>query len=77
MSIIADEKTRVQSAVDKNLSLSLSAVPLPVNPIDWNTLISDDVIEKIIRAKRGLTPNVTQKYQNLLEAGLSYSHTSS
>ena len=44
-------------------------------PLDWNTLISDDVIEKAIQARRWLTPNVTEKYKTLVETNLSYSHT--
>jgi hypothetical protein len=76
-SIIAAEAVRAQTPTDKNIALSLWAKPIPNAPVNWNTLITDDVIEKIIRAKRSLAPNVTKKYQNLLEASLSYSHSSS
>lgn len=63
--------------MDSNIGASLGARALPASPIDWNTLVSDEVIEKVIRAKRALASNVTKKYQNLLEASLSYSHSSS
>lgn len=55
--------------------MAIGTNPLPGSPIDWNTLISDDVIEKVIQARRWLTPNVTEKYKTLIETNLSYSHT--
>ena len=47
---------------------------LPSSPIDWNTLISDDVLTQVISAKSALSLDITKKYKSLVETSLSYSH---
>ena len=74
-SIIAKEATLPLSGKDAGLNTAIGAGTLPASPIDWNTLISDDVILQAIQARRWLTPNVTEKYKTLIETNLSYSHT--
>jgi hypothetical protein len=73
--VIANEATLPLTATDSGLNTVIGAGTIPPVPLDWNTLISDDVIEKVIQAKRWLTPNVTEKYKTLIETNLSYSHT--
>lgn len=52
----------------------IGAAPLPVNPIDWNVLISDAALEKIIQAKNWMHPDVSEKTKKIVETSLSYSH---
>lgn len=73
--IIAAEGGLPLSATESRLNTAIGTNPLPGSPIDWNTLISDDVIKQVIQARRWLTPNVTEKYKTLIETNLSYSHT--
>jgi hypothetical protein len=53
----------------------IGAGSLPGSPLDWNTLISDEAIINVIQSKRWLSPNVTTKYQSLVEKSLSYSQS--
>jgi hypothetical protein len=71
--ILAKESSMSNVGPEIALNSALSVSSLPAGPIDWNTLVSDEVIEKVIQAKRWLTPNVTEKYQKLVETSLSYS----
>jgi hypothetical protein len=75
--IISEESSRSMSPIDSIISRDLRVSPIPPTPLDWNTLISDDVIEKVIQSRRWLSPQVTEKYKSLVETTLSYSHTSS
>lgn len=46
---------------------------LPVSPLDWNTYISDEMIQKILQAKNWLHPDISLKYRRAIESLLSYS----
>ena len=46
---------------------------LPVLPLDWNTYISDEMIQKILQAKNWLHPDISLKYRRAIESLLSYS----
>jgi hypothetical protein len=61
--------------IDAVINRDLRVSPLPSTPPDWNALITDDVIEKVIQSRRWLSPQVTEKYKSLIETTLSYSHT--
>lgn len=50
---------------------------LPDAPVDWNILISDDVITKVIQARNWMNPDVSKKYTKAIESMLSYSQNSS
>ncbi len=52
----------------------IGAVPLPINAIDWNVLISDAALEKIIQAKNWMHPDISEKTKKIVETSLSYSH---
>lgn len=41
--------------------------------VDWNSFISDETADTIIRAKNWLNPDVTTKYKQAIETNLSYS----
>lgn len=47
---------------------------LPVVALDWNQLISDAALEKILQAKNWMHPDITKKTQQIIETSLSYSH---
>jgi hypothetical protein len=71
--IAKDASTTLTSAQSEENTL-LGATPLPASPLDWNTLISDAALEKILQAKKWLHPDVTEKTKNIVETALSYSH---
>lgn len=48
--------------------------PLPLAPFDWNSLISDAALEKVIQAKKWIHPDITEKAKKIVESSLSYSH---
>lgn len=53
----------------------LGAGTLPASPIDWNTLVSDEVLTRVLQARHWNHPNVSEKYKKLVVSNLSYSHT--
>ena len=72
--IISQENSTILSPADEEVRNLLGAGNLPATPIDWNTLVSDELILQILKAKQAMIPNVSKKYQNLIETSLSYSH---
>lgn len=46
---------------------------IPGIPIDWNQFLSDTAITQILQARNWLTPDVSRKYTQSIEAALSYS----
>ncbi len=52
----------------------LGGKSLPASPFDWNNLISDAVLQKVLQARSWLHPNVTEKYTSIVQSALSYSH---
>lgn len=72
--VIAKENATTLSAYEQEANAKVASTPLPSTPIDWNSLISDDAINKIIQAQNWLHPDITQKAKNAIETSLSYSH---
>lgn len=66
-------KTLSPSEIEANTLLG--AGTLPATPIDWNTLISDEVLVQVLQAKNWLHPDISDKYQKLVTSDLSYSQT--
>ncbi len=72
--VISRENSTTLSSYDTTVKNLIWASALPTSPLDWNTLISDDLILQVLRARNWLNPDVTRKYQSLVETNLSYSH---
>jgi hypothetical protein len=71
--ILQHESLPLDNAWVRMKELLASGRTLPTTIIDWNTLISDEMIIKILQAKNWLAGTPTQKYQSRLEASLSFS----
>lgn len=74
MNIINRENATALSPERVIVNQKIPSGILPVAPIDWNTYISDDMIEQIIQAKNWLHPDISIKYKKAIESMLSYSH---
>lgn len=72
--IIAKENTTTLSPLDEKINTLIGAGTLPTSPIDWNSLISDEMILQILQAKYALRPDPVEKYKSSIETTLSYSH---
>lgn len=72
-SIISAESGKSLSSFDAHLNTSLGVTELPSIAPDWNTLLSDEMIMKIIMTRKYLAKGVTEKYAHRLQASLSYS----
>ena len=72
--IISEENAKSMTPLDVKINTLIGARNLPASPIDWNSLISDDLIIQVLRARNFLSPDVTKKYKSLIETALSYSH---
>lgn len=73
--IISKENGTTLTQNESSANLILGAGILPSSPIDWNSLISDDVLVQILKAKNWMHPDVSKKYTDALTSDLSYSHT--
>ena len=69
------ENTKTLSPSELEANTLLGAGTFPAAPIDWNTLISDEVLIQVLQAKNWLHPDVSEKYQKLITSDLSYSQT--
>ena len=72
--LIIQENTSSPSGNQLVANNYLPAQALPAAPIDWNSLISDAALEKIVQARNWLHPDITEKTKNIVETSLSYSH---
>lgn len=72
--VITKENATTLSSYEQEVQSALPATAIPSSPLDWNDLISDEVIEKIIQSQNWLHPDITQKNKNVVESSLSYSH---
>jgi hypothetical protein len=71
--ILQNEQSISESQQSAFAKPYLSEFSGSLSPLDWNDFISDSVIEKAIRAKYWLTPDVTDKITRTVESALSYS----
>ena len=72
--IIAQESATTPDGNQVVANNYIPANPIPGSPIDWNSLISDAALEKIVQARNWLHPDITEKTKNIVETSLSYSH---
>ena len=72
-SILQNEQNTPESAERLLVHPYLSEFSGSLSPLDWNDFVSDSVIEKALRAKYWLTPDVTDKITRTVETALSYS----
>lgn len=72
--IIAQENATTLTPDQIEAHSYIPSTSLPASPIDWNTLISDTALDKIIQARNWIHPDITEKAKNIVEISLSYSH---
>ena len=72
--IISRESTTSLNGSQIEANSYTPTTALPALPIDWNTLISDAALQKIIQSKNWLHPDITEKSKAVIETSLSYSH---
>jgi hypothetical protein len=73
-SILDRENTTTLTPIDQQVNTLIGAGSLPSSPLDWNSLISDEVILQVIQAQYALRPDPVGKYKSIIETDLSYSH---
>ncbi len=71
--MITREGTSSVSVLPTSVEAMFSTAALPATPLDWNSYISDESIDMILRARNWLNPDVTKKYKQAIETSLSYS----
>lgn len=73
--IITKENSTTLTADQTEANSYIPATSLPSTPLDWNDLISDAVLDKVIQSRNWLHPDITEKTKNIIESSLSYTHT--
>lgn len=71
--IIQKENSTSYTPLAANIEALFVSTSLPSSPFDWNSSLSDESIDMILRARNWLNPDVTKKYKQAIETSLSYS----
>lgn len=74
---IAAENARTLTPEELQIQPFTAPGTFPTSPIDWNNYISDAVLEKVIRSKLWLQPDISEKYGSSIAASLSFSKNQS